>query len=148
MTFNFDIQRLNYHRYLIDNFYAKARSQSNHYIFIDTLSLQAAGGKISSKGYFNGSDRNKIYFSPEMLIENIDLDKLLFKFENFGQDHLVSDNLHGKLSGKLTGTIRMHADMVPMIDDSDIQLDVRVVNGRLERYAALDALSDFSRIKI
>ncbi|MBL7870914.1 MAG: membrane biogenesis protein [Cyclobacteriaceae bacterium] len=147
MSFDFDVKHLNYHRYLIGNFYVKARTQKNHYIYIDTLSLAAAGGRIHSKGYFNGSDRNKIYFSPDMYIENVDLDKLLFKFENFGQDHLVSENLHGELSGHLTGKIHMHADLVPIIDDSDIKMDINVTKGRLEHYGALDALSDYFKDK-
>ncbi|MBL7844293.1 MAG: membrane biogenesis protein [Cyclobacteriaceae bacterium] len=147
MTFDFNIKHLNYHRYLIDDFYGRARTQEDHFIFIDTLSLRAAGGAISMKGYFNGSDRNKIYLSPDMRIKNVDLDKLLFKFENFGQDHLISENLHGKISGTLTGKIHVHADMVPIIDDSEIKLDVEVIQGRLERYAALDALSDYFKDK-
>jgi AsmA-like C-terminal region len=147
MTFDFDIKHLNYHRYLIDNFFVKARTTKNHYIHLDTMSLAAAGGRMKLKGYFNGSDRNKIYFSPDMTIEHIDLDKLLFKFENFGQDHLISENLHGKLSGRITGKVHLHADLVPIIDDSDIHLDVEVVQGRLEHYSALDAMSDYFKDK-
>jgi hypothetical protein len=147
MAFTFDIRHLKYHRYLLDNFYGKARTQKNHYIYIDTLSLQAAGGTIHLNGYFNGSDRNRIYFSPVMHLENVDLDKLLFKFENFGQDHLVSENLHGKLTGKVTGKIHVHPDMVPIIDDSEVHLDVQVTQGRLEHYSALDALSDYFKDK-
>jgi hypothetical protein len=147
MTFDFDIKHLNYHRYMIDDFFGKARTTKDHYIYIDTLSLIAAGGKINLKGYFNGSDRNKIYFNPEMNVEHVDLDKLLFKFENFGQDHLVSENLHGKLSGRLTGKIHVHANMVPIIDDSEIHLDLQVLDGRLEHYNALDAMADFFKDK-
>jgi hypothetical protein len=147
MTFDFDIKHLNYHRYRLDNFFVTARTQKNHYIYIDTLSLAAAGGRIYGKGYFNGSDPNKIYFSPDLRMDKVDLDKLLFKFENFGQDHLVSENLHGKLSGRLTGNIHVHADMVPIVDDSEIQLDIDVTQGRLEHYAALDALSDYFKDK-
>ncbi len=147
MTFDVDISHLNYHRFLLNDLKAKIRIQENHYIYIDTLSLLAAGGKISIKGYFNGSDSNKIYFSPDMRMEKIDLDKLMFKFENFGQDHLVSENLHGKLSGKLTGTVRMHADMTPIIDKSELHLDIEVLEGRLEHYGPIDALSDYFKDK-
>jgi hypothetical protein len=82
-----------------------------------------------------------------MRMEGVDLDKLLFKFENFGQDHLVSENLHGKLSGRLTGKVHMHADAVPIIDDSELHLDVQVLNGRLENYSALHALAEFMKDK-
>ena len=143
MDFNIDIDHLNYHRHLLDTFIMKGRMQQDHYIYIDTMSVYTAGGSIGLKGYFNGTDPKSIYFSPEMQISHIDLDKLLFKFENFGQDHLISENLHGKLSGSLTGKVHMHADMVPIIDDSELHIDFRVVDGSLNHYPAFDALSSY-----
>jgi hypothetical protein len=109
--------------------------------------MAAAGGKMQLTGYFNGSDRNKIYFNPTLKFENVDLDKLLFKFENFGQDHLVSENLHGKLTGTMTGKVHMHADMIPSIDDSEIHLDLNIIQGRLENYSALNSVSDYFKDK-
>jgi hypothetical protein len=147
ISFDFDIKLLNYIRYKIENFFSKARSTRNHYLYIDTLSMAAAGGQIKLNGYFNGSNPDKIYFRPALKINGVDLDKLLFKFENFGQDHLVSENLHGKLNGDLSGKIHMHADMVPIIDDSEIHIDFNVLEGRLENYAALDAMTDFFQDK-
>ncbi len=147
MAFNFDIKHLKYHRYEIDDFYLKSRMKRNHYVYIDTMSMGAAGGNIWVSGYFNGSDPDDIYFSPKMTVENVDLDKLLFKFENFGQDHLVSENLSGQLSGNLLGRVHMHADMVPIIDDSDVKLKLEVVNGSLKDYEAFEALSDYFKDK-
>ena len=147
MKVKFNIGKLNYHRFQIDELAASARIQKNHFLYIDTLSLKAAGGSMGLTGYFNGSDKNSIYFSPELILDNIDLDKLLFKFENFGQDHLVSENLHGKISGKITGKVHMHADMTPIVDDSEIHLDLDVMHGKLENYGAFDALSDYFRDK-
>jgi len=143
MTFKFDIKSLNYHRYLLDDFFLKGRMQTDHYVYIDTMRLKAAGGNIGLNGYFNGSDPKAIYFSPNMTVDNLDLDKLLFKFENFGQDHLVSENLHGNLSGTLNGKIHMHADMVPIIDDSELHMDFNVYNGSINNYSMFDALSDY-----
>ena len=74
--------------------------------------MNIAGGKMNIGGYFNGSNRDKIYFSPNMQLEGIDLDKLLFKFENFGQDYIVSENLHGKITSSInSGKIHMHPDL-------------------------------------
>ena len=105
--------------------------------------MNAAGGKISLSGYFNGSDAKHIYMKPDLVAENVDLDKLLFKFENFGQDHLVSENLEGQLSTRLKGKIRVYPDLVPDLDQSDIQMDVKVLNGRLKNYDPMLALSDY-----
>lgn len=143
MTFDLNVKHLNYHRYLVHNFKGKLRSTQNHYLYIDTLLFDAVDGKIAMTGYFNGSNKDKIYFSPKLKIENINLDKLLFKFENFGQDHLVSENVHGKFSGFISGNIRMHRDLVPIINESEVHIDAKVLDGKLENYAPLKSLSDY-----
>ncbi len=143
MTFDLNINYLKYHRYLIHNLKGKFRSTQNHYLYIDTLLLEAADGKIDLSGYFNGSNKDKIYFSPKFKIENVNLDKLLFKFENFGQDHLVSENIHGKISGIISGNVRMHRDLVPVLNESEIHMDMKVLNGKLENYAPLKSLASY-----
>ena len=143
INFDMQIDHVNYHRVLLDDFSLKGRMQENHYLYVDTMHFAAAGGKLGLNGYFNGSDPKAIYFSPNIQAQSIDLDKLLFKFENFGQDHLVSENLHGDLSGNLSGKIHMHADMVPIIDDSELHIEVEVLDGSLNNYAAFEALSDY-----
>ncbi|QSE96918.1 AsmA family protein [Fulvivirga lutea] len=143
MNFSLNIGDLTYHRYHLNEFNLEGRMQENHYIYIDTLGLNAAGGSIGLNGYFNGSNPDAIYFSPTIQVEDINLDKLLFKFENFGQDHLVSENLHGHISGSIKGKIHMHADMVPIIDDSDLHIEMNVLNGSINNYSAFEALSDY-----
>ncbi|MCG8386583.1 MAG: AsmA-like C-terminal region-containing protein [Cytophagales bacterium] len=147
MKFDFDIKEVNYHRYLLEDFVMKANMKKNHFVYIDTMTLAVAGGDIQLKGYFNGSDSNRIYFSPEMIVKNLNLDQVLFKFENFGQDHLVSENLAGRFNGRLAGKVLMHANMVPILDDSELDLEMEVIKGTLKDYAAFDALSDYFKDK-
>ena len=147
MTYHLDIGELNYHKYDIRNFKGALHSTPDHYIHIDHLNMDLAGGHFDIDGYFNGSNPEKIYFSPKMTVENVDLDLLMFKFENFGQDHLLSENLHGKFSGKITGKRHMHNDLVPKIDDSEIHMDMDVKKGRLENYAMLHYMSDYFKDK-
>jgi hypothetical protein len=143
MTFQFEIDHLNYHKYVIHDVRASLRTTPEHYIYVDQLLLKAADGSFDIKGYFNGSDPKKIYFDPDMRMERVDLDKLFFKFDNFGQDHLVSENLHGEISAHITGHVRMHKDLVPIIDQSELHLDLEVVQGRLENFAMLDLMADY-----
>ena len=143
MTIDLDIQHLNYHRYLLDDLHTRLRTTPDHYIYIDTMRLKAAGGVIELAGYFNGSNKDKIYFSPNLKLKGVDLDKLLFKFENFGQDHLVSENIHGKITTTITGKIHMHADMVPILDDSEIHMDAAILNGSLVNYAPIVDLKEY-----
>ena len=143
MTFDLDIDQLNYHRYLFHDFRGRLRTTPEHYIYIDTLRMKAAGGLMELGGYFNGSDRDKIYFKPNLKLKGVDLDKLLFKFENMGQDHLVSENVHGKITASITGKIHMHPDLIPILDDSEVHMDILIINGRLVNYEMLIALEDY-----
>ena len=143
MTFDIDIGHFIYHRIDLQNIKAKLRSQENHYLYVDAFKMNAAGGSVNMSGYFNGSDPKHIYLSPELSLKNVALDQLLFKFENFGQDALVSENLHGKLTADINGKIRMYPDMVPDIDQSEIHMDVQVLDGRLENYKYMMMLSEY-----
>lgn len=143
MRFETKVGHFIYHRIDLQNIEANLRTTANHYLYIDTLHMQAAGGEIAVSGYFNGSDSDHIYFKPQLKMTNVDIDQLMFKFENFGQDALVSDNLHGKLSASITGNVRMYPDMVPDLDQSELHMDIQVLNGRLENYQYMEMLSDY-----
>ena len=143
MRFKADIGHFIYHRIDLQNIKTDLRTIPNHYIYIDTLYMDAAGGNIQLSGYFNGSDPKHIYMQPDLVMNGVDLDKLLFKFENFGQDYLVSDNLQGKLTSRIAGKIRVYPDMVPDLDQSNIVMDVEVLDGRLKNYDPMLALSDY-----
>ena len=110
---------------------------------MDTINLQAAGGQFLGSGYFNGSDPDHIYLKPKLKVIKADVDQLLFKYEIFGQDEVLSDYIHGQLSGDITGNIRVYPDMIPDVDQSEIHMDVELLNGRLENYEPVLMLSDY-----
>jgi len=143
MQFNVNVGHFIYHRLDLKNITGQLRTTQNHYLYLDTISLDAAGGHIAMNGYFNGSDPEHIYLKPNLEITGVDLDKLLFKFENFGQDAVVSENLHGKLTADITGKIRVYPDFVVDLDQSEVHLDVEVINGRLENYDPVMMMSDY-----
>lgn len=125
------------------NITARIRTTQDHYIYLDEFNVKAAGGNASIKGYFNGSNPKNIYAKTTVKTEHVDLDQLLLKFENFGQDHLVSENLHGKLTTTIDGNFKIYPDMVPNINASEIHMDVEVSEGRLENYEPMQMLSSY-----
>jgi len=147
MRFEVNIGELNYHKYKITQVAAKLHTTAEHYIHIDQMDLDVADGHLKGKGYFDGRNKNKIYLNPDFQFDRMDLTKLLLKFDNFGQDELVSNNLTGRISGKLSGKIRMHIDMVPIIEESTIRMDFTVLNGVIIGYAPLLALEDYFKDK-
>lgn len=147
MRFDVQIGLLNYHQYQIKNVATKLHTTPEHYIYIDQMDLDVADGHLRGKGYFDGRKANKIYLNPDFSFSNMDLTKLMFKFDNFGQDELVSENLTGRISGKLSGKIRMHTDLVPIIEESSLKLDLSVYNGVIIGYAPFLALEDYFKDK-
>ena len=143
VQFDVNVEHFIYHRIDLQHINAHLRTTQNHYIYIDTLNMNAAGGSIKMSGYFNGSDPKHIYLKPDLIIKDVNIDKLMFKFENFGQDHVVSENLHGRLSTRITGNIRVYPDLVPDLDQSEVHMDVEVLDGRLEDYELMLMLSDY-----
>ncbi|WP_044397916.1 AsmA-like C-terminal region-containing protein [Lacinutrix sp. Hel_I_90] len=143
MKFDVTVGHFIYHRIDLQNINANLRTTQNHYIHVDTFSMNAAGGNFKMSGYFNGSDPKHIYMKPDLVAEHVDIDKLLFKFENFGQDYLVSENLKGTVSSRINGKIRVYPDFVPDLDQSEIHMDVEVLNGKLQNYDPISMLSDY-----
>jgi len=143
MQFNVDIGHFLYHRLDLKNVVGQLHTTQNHYIHLDTLRMDAAGGHIAMNGIFNGSDPEHIYLKPNLKLDQVDLDKLLFKFENFGQDVILSENLHGKLNSDITGNIRVYPDMMVDLDQSEVHIDAQILKGRLENYDPVLMLSDY-----
>jgi hypothetical protein len=143
MTFDVDVDHFIYHRLDLQDIHSRLRTTHDHYIYVDTMSMRAAGGQFLMSGYFNGSNPDRIYLKPRLKVIEVDLDRLMFKFENFGQDEVVSDNIHGKLSADITGNIRVYPDLVPDLNQSEIHMDVKLLDGRLENYEPVLVLSDY-----
>ncbi len=143
MSFDIDVEHFIYHHIDLQNIQSRLRTTHDHYIYVDTINLNAAGGQFAMSGYFNGSDPDHIYLKPKLNITKANVDQLLFKYENFGQDEMISKYIHGQLSADITGNIRVYPDMVPDIDQSEIHMDVELLDGRLENYEPVQMLSDY-----
>ena len=143
MTIDVDVDHFIYHHIDIQNIHSRLRTTKDHYIYVDTMRAQAADGDFYMSGYFNGSNPDKIYLSPNLKVVQADLDQLLFKYENFGEDEFMSDYVHGKVSADIKGNIRVYPDMIPDIDQSEIHMDIEILNGRLENYEPVQMLSDY-----
>ena len=143
LRFDFDIEKMHYRKHLIENLTARFRIQHDHFLFVDTLQFQLSGGEFNITGYFDGSDADEIYFYPKIRAAGVNLEDMLYRFDNFGQEYIISENLAGRFSGSINGKIHMHADMVPQIEGSEIFLDFEIMNGSLKNYKPLNSLSDY-----
>lgn len=147
MKIKLDIKELLYHKIEISNVQARMRMQRDHRFFIDTLDMDIADGHLDIKGEFDGSDPKKIKFKPKVQFRNIDLAKLMVRFDNFGQDYILSENVKGIVTGTLNGRIRMRSDLIPMMDKSSVKVSTTVTNGELNNYGPMSMLADYFKDK-
>lgn len=143
LNINANVKTLKYKNYNIKNMLCDLEIKDNHMVFLNQFKCEIADGILDAKGYFNGSNANNIYIKPYIKIQKVDLDQIMIKFDNFGQDQLVSDNIHGQFSGRITGKLYIHSDFVPNIQKSNLKMDVLIENGRLDNFAPLESMSSY-----
>jgi hypothetical protein len=143
LNFQSDIKALRHHQYFLENLKANLRTTPNHYIYMDDLQVQTAGGSVGMKGYLNGENKNKIYLSGDLDLKNLDLDRVFIKFDNFGQDYLVSKNLHGSLTAKIKSKVLLHTDLTPNLQDTEAHIEGTIRNGRMVNFAPFQMMASF-----
>ena len=82
MSFSVDIKEVNYHQHSCLIFTQKCAPHPITFYTSIHFQHQLQEGRLLQKGYFNGSNPDLIYFSPDMHINKIDLDQVLLKFDN------------------------------------------------------------------
>ena len=138
-----NIGHLRYHKLGIRNLNTNVRMLSNQQIYLDTLTMQLAGGSIGARAHFNGADPKKIYLRSRLWVQNIDLQKLMLKADYFGQDYVINKNIQGSLSGMIHTYVQVHPDLTPMIDQCEAQMQVEIRNGVLMNFGPMQAMSSF-----
>lgn len=146
-TFHADIGRLRYNRLGIRDLTARARISQNHMLHIDTVAMKIAGGAIGLTGELNGQDTSKLLLTSTLLVDKVDLEKVMLKLDRFGQDVVINKNIKGILSGEVKSAVRVHPDLVPMVDHTKAHLAVRIYNGTLVDFAPMQAMAGYFKDK-
>lgn len=142
-----NIGRIKGQKLWIKNFSTKARMQENHHIYLDTLTLDIAEGRIGARAFFNGSNPEKIYLRSRIKVDDINIEKLLIKLDYFGQDYVINKNIKGRLTGAIRSYVQVHPDLTPLLDHTEAQLDVDIRNGVLVDFAPIQAMSSYFKDK-
>ncbi len=138
-----NIRWLRYHKLGIKNLNTVIRMQANQQLYLDTLSMQIAGGAIAAQAHFDGADPKKIYLRSRLWIQDVDLQTLMLKADYNGEDYVINKNIQGTLSGMIHSYVQVHPDLTPMIGQSEAQMQVEIRNGVLMNFGPMQAMSSF-----
>jgi uncharacterized protein involved in outer membrane biogenesis len=142
-----NIGKIKYRRLWLKNFFTNVRMQANQQLYLDTLGMEIAEGKIRARAHFNGSDPNKIYLRSRINAEDVNIEKMMLKLDYFGQDYTINKNIKGRLTGQIKSYVQVHPDLTPLIDHSEAQLDVSIYNGLLVNFGPMQAISSYFKDK-
>ncbi|HEY3403126.1 MAG TPA: AsmA-like C-terminal region-containing protein, partial [Ohtaekwangia sp.] len=142
-----DIAKLKYNRLWLKDITAKITMREDQTIKVDTLMMKVAGGSVRMKGKFNGSNHEKIYFRSRINFDQVDIEKMMLKLDHFGQDVVVNKNIKGKLSGQIRSYVRVHPNLVPIVDNSKAEMEFTIYNGTLVDFAPMQAMASYFKDK-
>jgi len=142
-----NIGKVKYRRLWIRNVASNMRMLETHHLYLDTLHMEMAGGKIDASAHFNGSTSDKIYLGTRIYVNDVDLEKMLLKLDYLGQDYVINKNVKGRITGQINGYMRVHPDLTPMMDQSEAQLDINIFNGELTNFAPMSAMASYFKDK-
>jgi len=112
-------------------------------IFINNLSLNQGGGSLNIKGNIDQSGAiNR--FKVDTKISNVNVEKLFYAFDNFGQDAITAQNLRGTFFGStsVSGSMKDNGQIVPRSFNGSVDFDIR--NGSLVNFDPMTKVGAFA----
>jgi hypothetical protein len=138
-----DIGRIRYQKMGMKNLSTTLRMTATDDIYLDTFRAEMAGGRLNAQAHIDGTDPKRITLNSTISVEDMDIARLMLKFDNFGQDVMINKNINGILSGQIKSNLLIHPDFTPEIDQSQAQMDLEIINGVLVNFAPMQAMSAY-----
>jgi hypothetical protein len=142
-TASANVGKIKYRRLWMKNFFTTLRMQSNQQLYLDTLGMEIAEGRIDARAHFNGSDPNKIYLKSRIKAKDVNIEKMMLKLDYLGQDYVINKNIKGHLTGEIKSYIQVYPDLTPLMDHCQAEMDIAIYDGMLVNFTPIKAMSSY-----
>jgi len=142
-----NIGKIKYRRLWIKNFFTNIRMQTNQQLYLDTLGMDIAEGKVNARAHFNGSNPEKIYLRSKIKVQDVNIEKMMLKLDYLGQDYVINKNIKGHLSGDIKTYIQVYPDLTPLMDHCQAEMDIAITDGMLVNFTPIKAMSNYFKDK-
>jgi hypothetical protein len=135
-----------YDKVFLEDISAKFNLTDSVYI-IDQFKTNAFDGSTNSSLRYSLNKNNRQIINVKNHFENMDIHKLLYAFDNFGYDSLISyENITGIFSADLNSRLVFEADTL-VSNDMRVLGNFKLKNGKLINYEPAMEVSKFTGIK-
>lgn len=139
------IKRFVYDKFIAEHVYAQFymdESMTQISDFRMNTSDGIASGQIEIRPLSNGDYKLEVASN----LSNIDVDKIMYQLDNFGQTSIDYKNLEGKLSAVSQIKSTLKSDFSFVKKDLEVVTSFDVINGKLKNYKPLYKLSKFIKL--
>ncbi len=139
------VEELVFRKFVANNIIGKVVLKDKK-ITSDKIKFSALDGQVEASGSIDGSADNIFNVSSNAVISNVDISKMFFQFENFGQKLLQEKNLKG--IGSATLKFSAQYDNKLKVNDKSIACNTNIIieNGELINFEPMKQLSTFIKV--
>jgi len=119
----------------------------NKKMSLDPLSFSTFNGTVSASGVIDGSDSTKLIITSFSDINKINVTKMFYAFENFGQQSVTDKNIKGTANAKIQFAAVVSPQLQIDMDKLYAAADINIDNGELINVEAMKSLSKFIELK-
>jgi len=122
----------------------------NQKLLINDFVVNSCGGNIKGSAAIDGMNKNHFVATINSELNNIDISKTFYSFNNFGQneiDGITDKKIFGKANAKLEMYSVWNKDLTPKMDMLKANGEITIEDGKLLNYEPLKALSKFIKLE-
>ena len=138
---NLDATNLYYKKFEAGNVNADITLLEDKYI-INNVSMVHAGGNINLNGSIVKQKTNYLQAALKASMNNVDVNKVLNAFNNFGQDGITAQNLEGKLIAKIDASLGLDEEGKVLPNSVVSIIDFSLKDGALINYEPIKKLQN------
>jgi hypothetical protein len=110
---------------------------------VSSIKIRAMKGSAIASGVITGNSEGPMLLRTSGELRKIDINKLFYAFNNFGQDFIISENLKGSASGTIDFSAFISPEFDLLTKDLTAQSDFIIEDGELINFEPITELSDF-----
>jgi len=142
LNLNCRIDSFLYGKFFASDLYTQF-SYSPSVLTVSSLKMKTMNGVISGKAVITGEEQNNMLLRTTGELRKIDIYKLFYVFNDFGQDFLVAKNLKGFVSGTINFSAQISPKLELLTKNLTTESDFIIENGELINFEPINELSSF-----
>ncbi len=137
-----EVKNISYKKVRTSNFKGFL-SLDQPYMKAENIAFTIAGGTVSLASQLNFISEEKIETTLRSTLSTINIDSLLFMFDNFGQDFMTYKNLRGQFSGALETAFSWNSKGEINTKSLVASIDGSILKGELNEFEPMQNLAKF-----